>query len=340
MKTFSGYTKGVNLGGWLSQCVHTTAHYDSFITKDDVKTIASWGVDHIRIPFDYNVVQDDNGFIESGFAYIDSVLEWARECNLNVILDLHKTAGFVFDDYKKATFFTDSALQQKFYDLWEELAKRYGNKRDFVAFELLNEIVDPDVAQIWNGIAAKAIDVIRAHAPTVYILVGGVWNNSIGALPMLDMPRDEYIVYNFHFYEPLVFTHQKAHWVENMPADFSTAYPNDFAAIVSESERFLPEGCSNTFNGMNLDKIDRRFFQLSFEKAVKIAEERNVPLYCGEYGVILYSDANCALNWFCDIHDTFEEYGIGRAVWTYKDMDFGISHAHYKEVFAELVKLL
>ena len=34
-----GFEHGINLGGWLSQCIHTKEHYDSFIHEDDIKTI-------------------------------------------------------------------------------------------------------------------------------------------------------------------------------------------------------------------------------------------------------------------------------------------------------------
>ena len=46
MKQFKGYMHGVNLGGWLSQCVHTKEHYDSFINEMDIRKIKSWGMDH------------------------------------------------------------------------------------------------------------------------------------------------------------------------------------------------------------------------------------------------------------------------------------------------------
>ena len=35
MRKFEGYTKGVNFGGWISQCDHTTKRYDEFITEPD-----------------------------------------------------------------------------------------------------------------------------------------------------------------------------------------------------------------------------------------------------------------------------------------------------------------
>ena len=55
-------------------------------------------LDHVRIPFDYNIVQDANGnFIEEGFQRIADAVANCRKCGLDVVLDLHKTAGFSFD---------------------------------------------------------------------------------------------------------------------------------------------------------------------------------------------------------------------------------------------------
>ena len=35
MKIWEGYRKGINLGGWFSQCNHEKAHYDTFIKDED-----------------------------------------------------------------------------------------------------------------------------------------------------------------------------------------------------------------------------------------------------------------------------------------------------------------
>ena len=38
-----GYMRGVNLGGWLSQFdAPTKEHFDTFITKEDIRRIASF----------------------------------------------------------------------------------------------------------------------------------------------------------------------------------------------------------------------------------------------------------------------------------------------------------
>ncbi|MGB4660765.1 MAG: cellulase family glycosylhydrolase [Mobilitalea sp.] len=342
MKEFTGYIKGINLGGWLSQCNHSSETYNSFIVESDIERIASWGLDHIRLPIDYELVETEDGkYIEEGFKYIDNCLDWCNKNDLNMILDLHKTAGYSFDEFETSTgFFNNEKLQDRFTALWEELTKRYGKYENRLSFELLNEIVEPDVAVSWNSIAKRTIKAIRQYAPTIKILIGGVRNNSVDSLKLLDLPYDENIVYNFHFYEPLIFTHQSAYWVKHMTSDFRTAYPNELANYISETDEFLPNGNGEIYNQITQNKIDKMFFEVAFSEAIQVANERNVALYCGEYGVIDQTDLASTLNWYHDISSTFEKYGLGRAAWTYKGKDFGIVDEHYATILDELIKLL
>ena len=74
-------------------------------------------------------------------------------------------------------------------------------------------------------------------------------------------------------------------------------------------------------------------------EAVAAAEKQGVPLYCGEYGVIDRADPEDALSWFRMIHTAFEKYGIGRAAWSYRQMDFGLSDARMDDVREELIKV-
>lgn len=343
MKEFTGYKRGVNLGGWLSQCTHCTENYETFITENDIQKISQCGLDHIRLPIDYELVCSANGsFIESGFGYIDRCLAWCEKYHLNMILDIHKTAGFSFDEKTDLCedFFTSSILQEKFIELWTELARRYGNVGSRLSFELLNEVVEPEVADIWNDIIRRTIPEIRRYAPSTVILVGGVRNNSVFWLKKLDKPYDENVIYTFHFYEPLIFTHQSAYWVDKMTPDFTTEYPNDFNTFFKETEEYLPEEHREIYRTIYSNYVDKSFIRAAFADAVRIAEERGTCVYCGEYGVINKTTLSSALNWFSDINSVFEEFGIPRAVWTYKGKDFGITDEHFCSIFDTLVTLL
>lgn len=341
MKQFVGYQKGINLGGWLSQCCHTKEHYDSFITEDDFKVISTWELDHLRIPVDYNLLETQDGQpLESGMQYLQMAVDWCGKYGLNMILDLHKTAGYSFDDGEaESGFFESKALQERFYQLWERLAERFGGYYSRVAFELLNEVTDKAYLETWNCVAKTCVERIRKIAPDVQILVGGYWNNSVLSVPDLPMPFDDKIVYNFHCYEPLVFTHQGAGWVKNMPADYRLTYPKSALFYKNETDRLNTQGCGTPLMTAP-DAQEAVYFEQFFAKALETANKRNVALYCGEYGVISLVDNSSTLAWYKSIHSTFEKYKIGRAAWSYKKMDFGIIDAERKEIFESIKALL
>ena len=344
MRAFTGYQHGVNLGGWLSQCVATTEeHFDTFITESDIEAIAKMGFDHVRLPVDYNWIEDEGGApIEAGLRHIDDCADWCRARDMNVLLDLHKAFGYTFDpldvNADREIFFRDAALQARFIALWRRLAKRYG-PRGNVAFDLLNEVVSPSVVDEWNGIIDRTVAAIREIAPEAWIVVGGVCYNNVKSVPLLAPPRDQRVVYNFHCYEPMVFTHQKAYWVEGMPADLDVAYPDDLARYQALSEQ-LSFDLAGAIAGERVDALGPQFFEALFAPAIRAAEANDAPLYCGEYGVIDQAPAEDALRWHEDIAAAFDRHGIGRALWNYKNKDFGLMDAHYDAVRDRLVKCL
>ncbi len=343
MRAFEGFEKGVNLGGWVSQCGagnYTKERFDTFITEKDIERIASWGLDHVRLPIDFHLFQnDDKSFIESGFGYIDNCLEWCAKYGLNTVLDLHKTMGFIFDDSSYCEFFEDKSLQDNFVAVWEEFTRRYGKYHDRVAFELLNEITMPWMAPKWNEIVRRTIEAIRKTNKDIRIIIGGIYNNSIKGLNVLDAPFDENIVFTFHCYSPLVFTHQSAYWVEKIPAGFKSDYRISVNEMCDKTNEFFGEDFAHEFYDSN-EPMGAEFFERQFAQAVEIAEKYNIPLYCGEYGVIDRADTEQTVKWFEDINTAFKKLSIARCCWTYKEKDFGITDKHYAPILEKLVELL
>ncbi len=312
-----GFHKGIDLGGWLSQCDYSEDRLNNFITEKDFEIIASWGLDHVRLPIDYNVLEnEDGGYKQEGFDRVCRAVECAKKNGLGLVLDLHKTAGFSFDqDENENGFFESEKYQERFYKLWEKLAESFGAYNDFVLFELLNEVTDPSVITAWNGIVKNCIRRIRAYAPDTVILVGSYWNNSPDALKDLDPPYDDKVVYNFHCYSPLKFTHQGATWAA-ASVDVDARYSVDELGITPE------------------------YFENAFASALEKAKSCGAELYCGEYGVIDVVSPEETLKWYKAINAAFEKFGIARAAWSYKEMDFGIADSRMDGVRAELIKYL
>lgn len=316
MKDWKGFKKGINLGGWMSQCDYSNERLKNFIQREDIERIASWGADHVRLPIDFNILENTDGsYNETGFGYINNAIHMCFDNDLNVVLDLHKTAGFSFDfGEQEAGFFENPALQERFYRLWEQLASRYGKYPDRIAFELLNEVTEKEFIDSWNRISHECIGRIRVLAPDTVILVGSYYNNSATTVSALAAPYDDKIVYNFHCYEPLKFTHQGATWT---PA-------------INPEERI-------SFEDSN---ISTEYFEKLFASAIETAQKNNTILYCGEYGVIDRVSPEDTLKWYRTIHAVFDKYDIGRSAWSYKEMDFGLSDKRLSGVIRELIKVL
>lgn len=337
MKRFNGFRKGVNLGGWISQFrKYDLEHFDSFITEKDIADIASLGFDHVRVPVDYNVLEDEQGnTIESGFRYLEDCRQWCEKNGLNMLIDLHECYEYSFDPLKKdmdrRKFFYDQALQDRFFALWEKIARRFCGYPDQVAFEPLNEVVLFEVRDAWNEILRKYIKLIRSIAPQSYIVVGGVFYNSVMTVDWLSVPVDSRIAYNFHCYEPTIFTHQGAYWQEQMPLDFRIGYPMP----VEEYRKKHKEIYHDTDGAIFMDGVSEMgigFFEKIFRPAIDKAERDGVALYCGEYGVIDKADNNSKILWLEDINHAFDKFGIGRALWNYKEKDFGLVDASFESI--------
>lgn len=331
--------RGINLGGYLSQCEHNKEHYENYINKSDIERIAGWGFDHVRLPIDYEVLETEEGEpIEEGYSIVDRAVNWCKECGLSIVLDLHKAFGYDFNDAgdsEKNNLFGSEKLQQRFLDLWERISSNF-SRYDNVAFELLNEVVEEDNAEAWNSLIARAVKVIRKNAPDTYIIYGGIQWNSAKTLKLLDKPEDDKIIFTFHFYEPLLFTHQKAYWVKKMGEDWDVSYPDTMDAYMDRSKTIGDQGKAVYESG--LDYIDKQLIDDLVQDAIRAAENAGVGLYCGEFGVIDRAPVKDTLNWYRDVNEVFSKYNIRYCVWSYKEMDFGIADEHYDSVRDELIK--
>ena len=343
MSLTPGYRVGVNLGGWISQYPRFDHdHFRSFILEPDIQRIAGWGMDHVRLPVDYRVLEDDARpmqYKQDGFAYIDACIEWCRKAGLNMVLDLHHAPGFSFDSLAENNLFDNPQAQERFLALWEFIARRYQSvEQSGLVLELMNEVVLP-TSDPWNRLAARAVQRIRAVDPQRRIMIGGNHYNSAPALKEIERIDDPHILYIFHFYEPFFFTHQRAAWVEFLKAlDSVTPYPGEVPGLASFLERYpqyRQEG--EKYLGKRMDiQMMRAFLQ----PALDFLAETRLPLYCGEYGVIDLAPLESRLNWHRDFVSLLNEHGIGRAVWSYKEMNFALVRYDGRVESEELIKIV
>ncbi|NLZ37533.1 MAG: glycoside hydrolase family 5 protein [Clostridiales bacterium] len=316
MKILYGYMAGANLGHWISQYGNRDEnHWDNYIQETDIARMKSWGLDHIRLPVDYFIFEKDESpgvYLDKGLAYIDKTILWCKKYSMNMVLDLHHAPGYFFGDGNKNLLFTDLASQKRFLDIWKMFAERYKNEGDNLIFELLNELVWSDSSS-WNELWQKAVECILKISPQRRIIVGGNNYNSINELKNLTVSENDRVLYTFHFYEPFLFTHQRAPWVENNRRwQKSVTYPYNPEDHLEYYGGRLPD----SYKGRKL--IDKNFIESYMSPAFEFSEKYGKTLYCGEYGVISNADDESAVRWLSDMADVLLNHGIGRAVWSYR----------------------
>jgi hypothetical protein len=155
---------------------------------------------------------------------------------------MHNLPGHVFfQDYRdiNSVFDPASPTSKRAMDLWRMLARRYKGKK--LVFEILNEPIARDSA-LWNDFARKIHAVIRSEAPDQWIMVSSNDWGHVNTFSRLSLIEDARTVYTFHFYEPLLFTHQNAPWVSfmKMLEGIKVPYPGPFDHSILDIKTGFP----------------------------------------------------------------------------------------------------
>src|SRR5204863_181306 len=178
----------------------------------DIALIKAMGFDHVRLSVNpqpmFRRGQADR--IPADYlGYLDVAVKMILDQGLGVIVDIHPDS-----DFKQKLVAEDSFVEQ-FGDYWRALARHYSSTNpELVSFEVLNEPEFHDRYR-WQGVQAKLAVAIREGAPQHTIIVAGAYWSSENELLFFDPLRDPNIIYNFHFYDPHIFTHQGATWSTN-----------------------------------------------------------------------------------------------------------------------------
>lgn len=180
----------------------------NYVTEKDIARIAGWGFNSIRLPFHYEFFspKDQPGvYIETGFTFIDSLLNWCKRNGMVVILDMHcapggQNSGNISDSDGSAKLWTVPLNQDRTVAIWEKIAERYANEEWIIGYDLLNEPVMPsgytntDLRNLYIRIRNSIREVDNNH---ILFIEGSVYATDFASLTLRFDPN---MAYSFHKY--------------------------------------------------------------------------------------------------------------------------------------------
>jgi endoglucanase len=293
------------------------------LKESEFKQVAALGFTHVRLNLGRGFLENPDApdtLNPGGLALLDQAVQMALQNGLGVVIDMHQTpAPDIFHDPKElATFRT----------LWENLAAHYGRQPLSVVFEIMNEPAIPELTQDdpaqsdidhWRSIMKDLVGVIRRQDPARYILVtGGGWGAAENLIQMgnLGFPR---LIYTFHDYEPFIFTHQGASWMDK---SLSTLKGIHYPVPESQVTAAWAAAKQGGYKEWPFQRYPHGFtpddMKENLEPLFVFAKKEKLMLYCGEFGALKSGvPVPDRLKWIKDMTDLFRENQVDWANWAY-----------------------
>jgi hypothetical protein len=265
------------------------------LKRADFDTLTkTWGANLVRWPLIRSLKEPRDlasykAWLDTQLAELDQALTWAAANGTKVVVDLHSPpeGGQSGGGYYNASgeLFSTKKGQDDIVAIWQQITTRYLGNDTIWGFDLVNEPTDTDTADDcleWNGLALRIATAIRKIDPTrVLIVESPLTGTPEGMEWLLPLPMDR-IIYSFHMYDPLTYTHQGVPGVaaaSNKPA----AYPGIIDGHL-----------------WNRDALVH-----AMQPAISFAAKYHVQVYVGEFGAVRWAPGGDT--YLSDLISIFEE---------------------------------
>lgn len=316
VKNSTPFTRGVNFSGWFEAPSAEGIVFTKY-SEQDFADAKSLGVEIIRLPIrihDMTGPGPEYKLDSLLLRFLDKAVDYAEKYEMYIIIDNHS-----FDPVKDTVNDIDKILLP----VWAQMARHYKDRSDYVLYEVLNEphgISD----QRWGEIQGMVIDTIRLYDTKHTIIVGGVDFNSIGKLQSIPEYKDTNLIYTFHYYDPFMFTHQGAIWAPPLEYLGGVPFPYNAARMPKLHRKLRGTWVENNLRNDYKKDSDVAFMRKTLDRVVAFSNERNVKVFCGEFGVYdLTSPQADRVIWYQVVTDMLSKRNISRTSWDYFE-GFGI----------------
>jgi len=337
-------SKAVNITRWFWFPEGSGPDYfENYMTDADLTLIRDMGVLSVRLvisPTYFYQVDTPATLNPAMIGFLDKAVDRILAQDLAVVIDMH--------DQDKDAWERNPQYVDGFMVFWQTLARRYAERNrqdtDRLYFEIVNEPVFQGSEAKWAEIQTRWVAAMRTVVPQHTLIVTGPNWGGIAGLTKLVPLADKNVVYSFHFYDPMQFTHQGATWagpgLENLkdlpyPASPERCKPLLDATKDSSLRTTLRNYCYTYINASRL--------KTAIADAATWAKTNQAHLWLGEFGVYCpAAPAQDRAQWIEDVRTAAESFKIGWSLWGY-DECFGMQRKLVNgkvELDADVVKAL
>lgn len=342
-------SRGVNIFYTVTQENGVLVNLDSpfnQITIEDVFQIKQAGLNHIRLAISPYPLMPDDRFdpeawktknAEIFLHRIHDIIKLFIDNDVVVVLAVMPNEQ-TFERLYHTPEYGDEWVH--FFHAWSKEFSRYPSSK--LIFETLNEprfslFIARDLGTTsnldahypisllkesnarWIPLENRFLSAIRAEAPTHTMVATADGFSDPTALALRAPSSYPNVIHAFHYYAPLIFTHQGANWVSNFSVSQlgGLTYPSENTnctevqgASRPEDQKIISHYCNSGWNEARHRK------ELS---AVRDwSTQHKIPVWLSEFGAYpLRIDDNSMKNYYRDIQKVAGEYGFSWCAWEY-----------------------
>lgn len=321
--------KGINIPSWFWLNRGPVDNLRKRYPDTDFRLIKKLGFTFVRIPIDMANIYDKNqpDFLnKTNLPYLDRGIRKILSYDLAVIIDLHSISQKEGGSDYSGPLGRDETFTETFCRFWTSFASHLSQfDPDWVILEPMNEPVLSGKEENWPPVQKKVIAAIRKGAPKHSILATGAQWSNLDTLLELQPLKDRNIIYNFHFYEPHIFTHQGASWSSDWVKPLrNIPYPSSPEAVKDLIEKYPDEKTANNIKRYGEQRWNAEKIEGRMKLASDWANRNNVKIICNEWGSYKrYCPPEYRNAWIKDVRQSCEKFGIGWCMWTF-DGSFGV----------------
>jgi aryl-phospho-beta-D-glucosidase BglC (GH1 family) len=324
------------------------------ISVKDLQAIRERGFDFVRLSVDPGPMLSVSGQKRAeALTILGDAVKLALSSGLKVVFDFHPVGQVPAYSLTALNVAANEPAAMAYREMVAETAAFLNalvpNASQLIAIDLFNEPqfypCDGVGGRKWKGVLSALVKAVRAVAPDLTLIVSGACGGNVKGLMNIGARQlaDPNLLYSFHYYEPLTFSHQGTDarkWLTGVPWPTSVRTLDQSIALgtarlqaqtkLTSAERVAAESeIRKQLQKYYADDKGQQTVEAAFTTLIGWGRANGIRpehFFMGEFGAMAASASRGGaaeadrLRWLTAVRQQAEKHGIGWAYWEYSNI--------------------